>query len=151
MDDMKFAAILQKKGYRVTSQRIAVLKVICQSGSNNLSADEIYMRVKKAVPGIGIATVYKTLRIFEREGMISKTEFPDKIFRYEIMEDKSISCHMFCIGCGKTYKLKNSHVEALIKNMDAGIPFTPLRGGIMIYGYCSECAQKKNKKVKASC
>lgn len=150
MDTAAFKKLLNKKNFRLTRQRIAVLNVIAQEENRHLSATEIYEIVKDKNPGIGLATVYKNLRMLEQEGILCKIELSDKTAHYEINNTDSIHCHLICVKCGKIIEIKGVDVQNVIKFLQSDSHFTFQQGSINFYGICENCEQISKHVFSAS-
>jgi hypothetical protein len=74
---------LSGQGLKSTTQRDSILDIFINAGEH-LSADELYARVKKVHPGIGYATVYRTLKLFAEAGLAQERRFEDGFTRYEL-------------------------------------------------------------------
>jgi Fur family ferric uptake transcriptional regulator len=77
---------LKDKGYKLTPQRRAVLDVIIENEGKHMTSEEIYGLVKKECPEIGLATVYRTLQMFEDINLVTKMNFEDGRNRYELIQ-----------------------------------------------------------------
>lgn len=75
--------LFNEKGYRYTAQREKILDILKQQSAEHLTAVEICVLVKKKYPKIGVATVYRTLSIFEKLNMIQKLGTDNELNRYE--------------------------------------------------------------------
>lgn len=69
MDTATMKSYSHKRGYRVTPQRMAVLDAIMRDENKHLNTSEIHAVVQKQYPGLGIATVYRNLRMLEWEDL----------------------------------------------------------------------------------
>ena len=89
-------------GYRLTVPRQAILNVLSKS-SGHLSAEDIYLAVHRAYPGVGLTTVYRTLELLARMGLVFRFDFGDGRSRYELAEspDTNHHHHLICTGCGR--------------------------------------------------
>ena len=89
-------------GYRLTMPRQAILSILSKS-REHLSAEDIYLAVHRAYPGVGLATVYRTLELLTRMGLVSKFDFGDGRSRYELAEGPNTNHHhhLICTGCGR--------------------------------------------------
>jgi len=121
---------------RRTKQRDAILKEIL-SAEGPLSVNEIHGRASGTLPGLGIATVYRTIKALREEGEVSVVELPGEEPRYE-PAGRGHHHHFRCLSCEQTFDLEVCPV---------GIPSgTMLPGGyrvddhnLTLYGRCSEC------------
>ena len=88
-------------GCRLTLPRETVLNILNRT-DKHLSVDEVFAVVNRSYPGIGIATIYRTLDLLSRMGLVSKFEFGDGKSRYELAESKKgHHHHLVCNGCGR--------------------------------------------------
>ena len=132
---------LRKEGYKLTTQRRAILKVIIDNHDEHLSSDEVFTLVKKNYPELGIATVYRTLQLFEKLNIVYKLNFDDGCSRYEISAgpDKHHHHHLICLACGKVAEVKLDLLDALEEQIECEGDFTIVDHNVKFYGYCSEC------------
>ncbi|MEY8415354.1 Fur family transcriptional regulator, ferric uptake regulator [Tissierella praeacuta DSM 18095] len=132
---------LQKEGYKLTTQRRAILNTIVDNYEEHLSCDEIYNIVKKKYPDLGIATVYRTLQLFEKLNIVYKLNFDDGCSRYELSTDSENHHHhhLVCLNCGKVTEVKLDLLEALEEEIESEGQFTIVDHNVKFYGYCSEC------------
>ena len=105
------------KGVRLTDQRKVIAKVISESKeaygeSDHPDVDELYKRVLKIDPKISIATVYRTVKLFEESGILEKLEFGDGRARYE-NADREHHDHLIDINSGKVIEFVDSEIEKL--------------------------------------
>lgn len=106
---------LKGKGYKLTPQRRAVLDVIIENEGKHLSPEEIYDIVKENCPDIGLATVYRTLNLLEKIGVVCKMNFDDGCNRYELVheEEDHQHHHLICRGCGKVEEVEDDLLDVL--------------------------------------
>ena len=89
---------------RNTDQRQSVLRSLQQTG-RPLSARELHSTARKSCPGIGIATIYRTVKSLLTEGDVSLVELPGEPPRYEFA-GKRHHHHFSCRECGKVYEIE---------------------------------------------
>jgi Fur family ferric uptake transcriptional regulator len=137
-------------GYRLTVPRQAILDVLSKT-IKHLSAEDIYLEVHKVYPAIGLTTVYRTLELLVRTGLVFKFDFGDGRARYELSEGpKSIGHHhhLVCTGCGRIIDYTdfiNEEIE-LLKQTEKGLSrkykFKITNHLIQFYGLCYKCKNK---------
>lgn len=132
------AAFISGKGLRATDQRDKILAVFVQTGKH-VSAEELYARVKKAHPGIGFATVYRTLKLFSAAGLAEERRFADGFMRYEFTESDAHHDHLICTKCGAILEFENERIEELQRDVARKNRFTVHRHRLELYGLCSQC------------
>lgn len=124
---------------RMTHQREIILKELQASGLH-LTADELYDRVKKVLPRISLATVYRNLEILTQAGMIAKREVSGRQKRFD--SEVGDHDHIFCIKCHRLDNLEIDHTEI------GGLPATGIEGYTVLgyrlefIGICSSCREK---------
>ena len=133
-------------GCRMTKAREAILTVLKES-TEHYSAEEIFLKTRKYYPGIGLATIYRTLDILCENGFI-KTEFLNQeCKRYEWVgsNDSMIEVHLKCNICNKIahHQLKdNLEMNSYLLIMDKiqkENNFQINRTNILIDGICNKC------------
>ena len=105
------------KGVKLTEQRKIIAKVISESKkpygeSDHPDVDELYSRVSKIDPKISIATVYRTVKLFEEAGILVKHDFKAGKARYEINDDHN---HLIDIKTGEIIEFVDEEIEKLQK------------------------------------
>jgi len=105
------------KGVKLTEQRRIIAKVISKSKekygeSDHPDVDELYNRVSKIEPKISIATVYRTVKLFEEAGILTKHDFKSGKARYEAMVE-SHHDHLIDIKTGEIIEFVDDEIERL--------------------------------------
>ncbi len=129
---------------RMTNQREIILRELKKS-RQHLSADELYDRVKRIMPRISLATVYRNLEILSEAGLIGKLEISGRQKRFDF--DVSDHDHIYCVVCHRVDNLRfeRNNIDAEQLGAAAGYSITGCR--VEIIGICPEC-QKKEKNVE---
>jgi len=134
-------------GYRLTAPRQAILCVLSKT-SRHLSAEDIYLKVHKVYPAIGLTTVYRTLELLVQNRMVFRFDFGDGRGRYELTEGpKSLvhHHHLICTRCGRIVDYTDFIDEEieLLKRMGRGLSgkynFKITNHLIQFYGLCDKC------------
>ncbi len=138
-DDIKNK--LRESGYKLTRQRIAILNVIFDNNDKHLSSEEIYDYVKEIDTDIGIATVYRTLQLFEELNIVYKVNFDDGFNRYELNIDSEDHQHhhLICLECGSIFEVKLDLLENLEKEIEVENGFKIVDHNVKFFGYCKDC------------
>ncbi|AAM24476.1 Fur family transcriptional regulator [Caldanaerobacter subterraneus] len=134
---------LKEKGFKLTTQRRVILDVIMENKNKHLSSEEIYDLVKRKYPEIGLATVYRTLQLFEELGLVYKLNFDEGRNRYELyQEDAHQHHHLICLKCGNVIEMEGDLLEDLEKLIEKTKNFEIVDHNVKFYGYCSNCRNK---------
>ena len=110
-----------EKGVKLTEQRKIIAKIISESKSeygesDHPDVDELYNRVSKVDPKISIATVYRTVKLFEEAGILTKHDFKGGKARYEAMIE-SHHDHLIDIKTGEIIEFVDDEIEKLQKKV----------------------------------
>ena len=99
------------KGMKMTGQRRVIARVLSES-DDHPNVDEVYKRASDIDPKISIATVYRTVRLFEEAAILEKHDFGDGSARYEEATDDHHD-HLIDIRSGAVLEFHNEEIEAL--------------------------------------
>ena len=130
---------LNTTGLRITNQRALILEVIRQG---HLDADEVYRQAKKKQPRLSLSTVYRTLRMFKKLGLVEELHFDEAHHHYEI-KSPSKHHHLVCLGCGKIVEFKCPLSPKMKENIARENDFEVTGVEIRMTGYCPKCRQDK--------
>ena len=127
-----------EKGVKLTDQRRIIAKVISESKaeygeSDHPDVDELYSRVSKIDPKISIATVYRTVKLFEEAGILTKHDFKGGKARYEAMIE-SHHDHLIDIKTGEIIEFVDDEIEKLQKKVDEKHGYTLVDHKLELYG-----------------
>ena len=137
-------------GYRLTVPRQIILEVLSKT-EQHLSAEDVYIQVKKVYPNIGLTTVYRTLELLVHLGLILKFDFGDGRARYELSEGPKGARHhhhLVCTSCGRVVDYTDfidEEVELLNqteKGLSKKYNFEITNHLIQFYGLCDECKKR---------
>ena len=108
-----------EKGVKLTEQRRIIAKVLSESKktygeSDHPDVDELYKRVSNIDTKISIATVYRTVKLFEESGILMKHDFKDGKARYELNDDHN---HLIDIKTGNIIEFTNDEIENIQKKI----------------------------------
>ncbi|ADL13285.1 Fur family transcriptional regulator [Acetohalobium arabaticum] len=130
---------LAANNYKMTSQRRIILESIIENEGEHLSAEEIYARVKEEEPGIGLATVYRTLELFCDLNILHQLNFDDNCRRYELNHENKHHHHLICINCGSITEFNDEILEDFETGIEQEHNFSVTDHRIKFYGYCKNC------------
>tara|TARA_B100000809_G_scaffold230795_1_gene245474 strand:- start:304 stop:714 length:411 start_codon:yes stop_codon:yes gene_type:complete len=121
-----------KKGVRLTDQRKLVAKIMSESGDHP-DVDELHKRVSKLDSKISIATVYRTVKLFEESGIIAKHDFKGNKARYEQTTQEHHD-HLIDINTGEITEFINEDIEKLQKQVAAKLGYKLVDHRLELYG-----------------
>jgi Fe2+ or Zn2+ uptake regulation protein len=130
---------LREKGFKLTPQRLEIIDILSGDRSHP-NAESIYQRAKRKIPKISMSTVYYTLNMLKKEGLIKELEFYEMENRYESNIDDHLD--LICKGCGKIEDFQPGF-PVPTKSVESKTGFRTHTMRFEYYGYCRECKEKK--------
>ena len=121
-----------KKGVRLTDQRKLVAKVLSESGDHP-DVDELHKRVSKIDSKISIATVYRTVKLFEEAGILAKHDFKGNKARYEKAPEDHHD-HLIDINTGEIIEFVNNDIEKLQEQVAKKLGYSLVDHRLELYG-----------------
>ena len=121
-----------KKGVRLTDQRKLIAKVMSES-ADHPDVDELHKRVSKFDTKISIATVYRTVKLFEEAGIVAKHDFKGNKSRYEQAPQEHHD-HLIDINTGEITEFVNEDIEKLQKKVAEKLGYKLVDHRLELYG-----------------
>ncbi len=145
---------LLNKGYKLTPQREATLRVLLENEKDHLNAEEVYLLVKHKYPNIGLATVYRSLELLSELHIVEKINFGDGGARFDLRSDDQphMHHHLICTRCGKVEEIKEDWLLPMEKRIEREFGFKVSDHRLDFHGVCRECNAlelEKSRKAKA--
>lgn len=130
MDRLEKACI--EKGMRMTDQRRVIARVL-SSAEDHPDVEELHRRAHAIDPHISIATVYRTVRLFEESGIIERHDFRDGRSRYEETPDHHHD-HLIDMKTGKVVEFVDEEIEALQHEIARKLGYKLIDHRLELYG-----------------
>jgi len=121
----------------MTGQRSIIADIITELGSHPAGHPDvnlIYMKASEKDSNISIATVYRTVKLFEEYGVIEKHDFKDGRSRYEPIQESNHHDHLIDIESGDVYEFSNTEIEAIQKRIAEELGFELVDHRLELYG-----------------
>jgi Fur family ferric uptake transcriptional regulator len=139
----QFESYARKHALKSTSQRDLIINAFLSS-TGHISIDDLLGKVKKRSPGVGYATVYRTLKLLTDSGIAVTRQFGDGQTRFEVMDD-SHHDHLICVDCGWIVEFENETIEQLQDEIATKLGgFQLVRHKMELYGLCPKASGVKN-------
>ncbi|WP_270171270.1 ferric iron uptake transcriptional regulator [Paenibacillus sp. SYP-B4298] len=141
---------LTSKGYKLTTQREATLRVLLEHEHDHLSAEDVYMLVKQKNPDIGIATVYRNLELFSELHIVAKMNFGDGVVRFDLRSDdhEHMHHHLICHACGELKEIKEDWLTELEERVEREYGFKVIDHRLDFTGTYKNCTDTECKKKR---
>ncbi|MGE0734475.1 MAG: Fur family transcriptional regulator [Alphaproteobacteria bacterium] len=122
----------QDKGLKMTEQRRIIARVL-SSATDHPDVEQVYRRAVEIDPRISIATVYRTVRLFEEANILSRHDFGDGRARYEEAPSEHHD-HMIDVQSGEVIEFKNEEIERLQERVARDLGFELVGHRLELFG-----------------
>jgi len=122
-----------ERGLKMTGQRRVIARVLSEA-SDHPDVEELYRRAAGLDPRISIATVYRTVRLFEEKGILERRDFGGGRARYEPTEDGGHHYHLIDVDSGKVIEFQDEEHERLMRAIAARLGFDLVSMRLEIFG-----------------
>ena len=139
-DREAFRAYLRDHNLPVTAQRMAIAEVVLGT-DRHVSADEVARALDAQGARAGTATVYRTLEVLVRSGLVVERDFGEGFKRYEAARGVPQHEHLLCTACGAVTEFRDERLERMTTLLAESQGFTRQRHRLVIYGLCGACRQ----------
>jgi Fur family peroxide stress response transcriptional regulator len=138
---------LEETGHRFTEQRAAVY-LFLSNATSHPNADEVFQNVRAEVPGISLATVYKSLETLVKCGLATKLTYSDGSARYDARMDPHH--HARCVSCGRVMDIPGHLREENLLGLTRGLDgFSVLGYRLEMTGFCGACSPHRTVQEAA--
>jgi Fe2+ or Zn2+ uptake regulation protein len=131
-----YAPQLRSRGFRMTSQRSAILHVLRHAGTH-LSPQEVYQQAKRDLPGLTEPTVYRTLDFLAENGFARPAQTGNGHLRYQIAGDDHH--HVVCRRCGDEVEIEHALLENLYRELESTSGYLRIDSHMTFFGICPNC------------
>lgn len=136
----RLQALLAQRGIRMTGPRRAILCVI-ETANKHLDASQILRKAQKSDPSVDRSTVYRTLGLLKRQGLIDELDLMHLNGEGHYYERKlgQDHIHMACLRCGKITEFVSERFDSLKSQLEQECRFRIVVARLEVGGYCTEC------------
>lgn len=135
----KVISHLKEKGYVLSMPRMAIIKYLLSNKTHH-TAESIYKAISKEYPSISLATIYNTLKLLSKEGVLTELYIEGERVFYDSTSGEH--SHFVCKKCGKIKDIENKLEKISQVNGDR-----VERIYVYYYGICKECIGKKENPI----
>lgn len=133
---------LKKKGMLYSKQREQILNIFLKT-EKHVTIDELYDLVRKEAPKIGLATVYRAMKVICSANLAREVDFGDGLKRFEHQYDHQHHDHLVCTRCGRVIEVMSPEIEKLQETLAKQHQFTAETHRMDIFGTCKTCSRKE--------
>lgn len=132
---------LGRNKLKLTPQRSLILELFLAS-TDHVTPESMYERARQRDGAIGVATVYRTLKLLAKSGVAREILFDDGVMHYELQHGTAHHDHIICTCCGKRAEVMDPAIERLQEELAAEHGFTLKDHKMFLYGLCKDCRAK---------
>jgi Fur family ferric uptake transcriptional regulator len=132
----EYASQLRARGFRMTSQRLAILHALRHAGTH-LSPREVYRQAKQELPGLTEPTVYRTLEFLAENGLARPLQTGNGHLMYEIAGNDHH--HMVCRLCGDEIEVEHALLKRLYHKLESASGYVRIDSHMTFFGVCPQC------------
>ena len=137
----RFQDFLRTQGLKLTAERAALVREIFAI-HYHFEADELLFKMKQAGVKISRATVYRTLELLVKSGLVRRVHLGEDHYHYEHVSGNSHHDHLICTTCGGVIEFHDEQLEARQREICEKKKFTPTFHNLQILGVCDSCRRK---------
>ena len=133
-----FRSFLRDHSLPVTAQRLAIADVVLGT-ERHLSAEDVAAQLRDRGASAGTATIYRTLEVMVRSGLVVERDFGEGFKRYEAARGIPHHEHLLCTVCGRVTEFRDERLERMTTLLAEAHDFSRQRHRLVIYGLCGDC------------
>ena len=142
----KFKHYLRDRRAKMTKTRELIFKEIFSSPAFHPNANEIHHRLENQGKTVSMATIYRTLNLLVRSGVVSELDFGEDHSHYEPEWAKTAHGHLICLSCGKVQEFSQTEIQGAIDRVGREKGYELDRFSLQVFGYCKKCKMRKIAK-----
>ena len=136
----EYAPQLRARGFRMTSQRMAILHVL-RHEATHLAPAEVYQKARKQLPGLTEPTVYRTLEFLAENGLVRSSHTGSGHLTYEIAG--ADHHHVVCRVCGAEIEVDHVLLENLYRKLESASGYGSIDSHVTFFGVCPKCQKQR--------
>jgi Fe2+ or Zn2+ uptake regulation protein len=135
-NDYSFPQQLRSRGFRMTSQRRAILRVLSET-KEHLTPLQVYERAQKLLPGVTEPTVYRSLEFLAKNGLALAGQLANGRLVYEAAGHNHH--HIICRECEQEMEIPHEQLEELYRHIELSTGYRLTNGHLTFLGLCPHC------------
>lgn len=134
---------LKELGCKLTPQRRMLIDVLLAARDTEMTADDIYQRIRAVYPDVGLDTVYRNLRLLVKLNVVAEVKLPGKLAHYSLNQHAH-QHGLVCLDCGKEIPLSHCPIREIetVAREEHGFIISSHR--IELFGYCTDCHESRH-------
>jgi len=137
---------IRKAGYRVTPQRAVILETIAHMEGHR-SAQEVFESASARLPGLNLATVYRSLDTLHHAGLIDLFSVSPDSMRFSLHDEANKHAHLLCKHCGVVIEVTFEPFDRLITDIERDLNFSIDSNHLSFQGTCQNCREAETSRT----
>lgn len=130
---------VRARGYRLTAPRRAVLETLAHERAH-LTPEELYHRARRRYPKLGLVTVYRTLALLERAGLVERVHVDARCKSFALVRLGGDHHHrLICRDCGRVEEFSDCTLESTLRGLQKRTGFAIESHQLEVIGHCPQC------------
>ena len=142
MELKAFKDYLKSQDLKFTRTRRLIFEEIFSDKTVHPNAYEIHRRLKGKGEEVSLATIYRTLNLLVKTGLVSIIDFGESHSHYEPEVSKAIHGHLVCLSCGAVKEFSDEKIQSILERIGKESRFKTDKFSIQVFGYCQNCQKK---------
>lgn len=134
----RFREYLRDHNLPVTHQRVDIARVLLQS-DRHLSVEDVTRELRRSGHRAGLATVYRTIELLVKCGLVVERDFGEGFKRFEPARDIPQHEHLLCTTCGRVTEFRDERLERITTLVAETHGYLRQRHRLVIHGVCAAC------------
>lgn len=135
----KFRAFLKAHHLKLTRARKLVFEEILSSASVHPNASELRQRLSKKGQRVSLATIYRTLNLLVRSGLVSSIDLGENHSHFEPEKTGTSHGHLICLRCGRVCEFSQDEIGKFIGRVGQDKGYHLDKFSIQVFGFCEKC------------
>jgi Fur family transcriptional regulator, ferric uptake regulator len=141
--DSSLAEVLRKRGLRLTAQRQLILEAV--HGLGHATPEQVHQAVTEVAAGVNITTVYRTLELLEKLGLVTHTHLSHGSPTFHSIGEQQ-HVHLVCRACGSVAEVEPETLGAVARKLERERGFRVDIGHVALFGDCASCDARKDSE-----
>jgi Fe2+ or Zn2+ uptake regulation protein len=144
----RFEDYLRGHGLKMTRARENVFREILSTPGVHPNAEEIHRRLRAKKKPVGLATIYRTLNLLVRSGLVTAIDLGESHSHFEPDWNRISHGHLICLSCGRVQEFSHAEIQAAIKRIGKEKGYLLDKFSIQVFGYCHDCTANRRRAQK---
>jgi Fe2+ or Zn2+ uptake regulation protein len=141
----RLANKMRERGFRVTAQRTIILETIAHM-DGHLSAQQVFEHASERLPGLNLATVYRTVETLHEAGLVDMLDAQSEPLRFALRDPENPHGHLVCTHCGRVMDLDAGLIQSLADTVASQTNFHVDHHHLTLQGTCPDCEETLSTK-----